>query len=72
MRYFIIFYRGLYSSKSHKPGLWLFDSMELKQENYPSKPKLIKEITETYGLKEVGVINILEVSEKDFKEWKTK
>nr|WP_299488620.1 hypothetical protein [uncultured Allomuricauda sp.] len=72
MRYFIVFYRGMYPEKGpslakdlNLESLYIYDDKLLRQETYPNKREFITYISETFGLKWVHITDIKEVSKED-------
>lgn len=72
MRYFIVFYRGMYPEKGpslakdlNLESLYIYDDKLLKQEAYPNKREFIAYISETFGLKWVHITDIKEVTKED-------
>lgn len=66
MRYFIVFYQGLYEPKGWDKG-----NIDLCQKEYPNRNKC-KEIGAKHaGLRKELIIitNIIELTEQDYNEW---
>ena len=69
MKHFIVFYWGMYSSKSHEPSQYIYGDVPVQTRIFPNKAHVQKEIKEQFGLRYVHITSIKEVSIKEFEEY---
>lgn len=69
MRYFIVFYRCTYSSRSADESLHIYDDKVIKSKTFPNKKTTKEELKEELGLHTVSITNIIEVSEKELNQY---
>ncbi len=76
MRYFIIFYRGMFLEKGpslakdlHLESLYIYDDKLIKSEKFPNKREFIREITDIFGLRWVHITQIIEVTEQEANDY---
>lgn len=69
MRYFIVHYRGMYSSRSADESVFINDDKGIRSKTYPNKRTTIEELKEEFGLKYVGITSIEEVTKEQFEHY---
>lgn len=65
MRYFLVFYRSTYSSRSADESVFIHDDKLIASRTFPNKKTTIAQLKEEYWLRIVAITNIIEVSEKE-------
>lgn len=69
MRYFLVFYRATYSSRSADESVFIHDDKLITSKTFPNKRTTIAQLKEEYGLRSVAITNIIEVSEKEKEQY---
>lgn len=69
MRHFIVFYRGTYSSRTADESVFIYDDRHIESNDFPNKKEVLKQLREELDLRWANITNIIEVSEKELKNY---